>query len=105
MMLPGYCLMAAASAKLIAFPELVGATTSTMFAPGAMAWAYSTSKLVSTAQPNHVMLGAIGIERWAPIFWTENGERRRGRNVEDAVEDGQIVLDRRAAEGIHDQDG
>src|SRR5256885_798416 len=43
--------MAAASAALIAFPELVEATTSTIFAPGAMAWAYCTSKLVSTLQP------------------------------------------------------
>src|SRR2546428_14112766 len=43
--------MAAASAALIAFPELVEATTSTISAPGAMAWAYCTSKLVSTLQP------------------------------------------------------
>jgi len=37
MMLPGYSLMAAASATLMAFPELVDATTRTILAPGAMA--------------------------------------------------------------------
>src|SRR5260370_15981207 len=51
MMLPGYFAMAAVSATLIAFPELVEATTRTMFAPGAMAWAYCTSRLVSMLQP------------------------------------------------------
>src|SRR6266852_780102 len=52
MTLPGYFLMAKASAELMALPELVEATTSTIFAPGAMAWAYSTSRLVSKAQPS-----------------------------------------------------
>src|SRR5712692_3478959 len=55
--------MALASALLIALPELVEATTNTIFAPGAMAWAYSTSKLVSIAQPNKPwrVLAVIGV--------------------------------------------
>src|SRR5438094_9203322 len=44
--------MAAVSASFIAFPDEVDATSSTMLAPGAMAWAYSTSRLVSIVQPN-----------------------------------------------------
>src|SRR6266571_1559486 len=48
---PGNAAMAAFSAELIALPKDVEATSRTMFAPGAMAWAYSTSRLVSTAQP------------------------------------------------------
>src|SRR6267143_3591656 len=43
--------MAAVSASLIAFPDDVLATSSTMFAPGAMACAYSTSRLVSMLHP------------------------------------------------------
>src|SRR6267143_4387846 len=53
--------MAFASATLIAFPDDVDATTRTMFAPGAIAWAYSTSRLVSIDQPIsswNVLLGA-----------------------------------------------
>src|SRR2546425_13063730 len=44
--------MAAVSASLMAFPDEVAATSRTMLAPGAMAWAYSTSRLVSMVQPN-----------------------------------------------------
>src|SRR5216683_5752401 len=44
--------MAAASASLMAFPDEVAATSRTMLAPGAMACAYSTSRLVSMVQPN-----------------------------------------------------
>src|SRR6266849_10073190 len=63
MTLPGYFLMAKASAELMALPELVEATTNTIFAPGAMAWAYSTSKLVSISQPNTPwrLLAVIGV--------------------------------------------
>src|SRR5713226_6182386 len=50
-MLPGNCTIAAASAVLIALPAGLGATTSTIFAPGAIAWAHSTSKVVSMVQP------------------------------------------------------
>src|SRR5260370_40918712 len=62
MMLPGYSLMALASAELMALPELVEATTSTMFAPGAMAWAYSTSRLVSTVQPSSPWCALRGLK-------------------------------------------
>src|SRR2546427_5521783 len=50
-MAPGKAAIAAASASLIAFPEEVAATSSTMLAPGAIACAYSTSRLVSMVQP------------------------------------------------------
>src|SRR2546427_1581139 len=49
--------MAAVSASLIAFPDEVDATSRTMLAPGAMAWAYSTSRLVSIVQPNSSCFG------------------------------------------------
>src|SRR6266571_9318957 len=49
--------MAAVSASLIAFPDEVDATSRTMLAPGAMAWAYSTSRLVSMVQPNSSCFG------------------------------------------------
>src|SRR5947199_1493185 len=49
--------MAAVSASLIAFPDEVDATSRTMLAPGAMAWAYSTSRLVSIVQPNTPCFG------------------------------------------------
>src|SRR6058998_3110255 len=58
--------MAAASATLIAFPELVEATTSTIFAPGAMAWAYCTSKLVSTLQPASSWCVSLGAKTGHP---------------------------------------
>src|SRR5207244_13312238 len=58
--------MAAASAALIAFPELVEATTSTIFAPGAMAWAYCTSKLVSTLQPASLWCVSLGAQTAHP---------------------------------------
>src|SRR2546425_8831169 len=51
MMLPGNCAMGAASTVLIALPELVGATTRTIFARGAIAWAHSTSRVVSMVHP------------------------------------------------------
>src|SRR6266566_8068739 len=60
--------MAAASAALIAFPELVEATTSTIFAPGAIAWAYCTSKLVSTLQPASLWCVSLGAKTGHP-FW------------------------------------
>src|SRR5207247_1560644 len=58
--------MAAASATLIAFPELVEATTSTIFAPGAIAWAYCTSKLVSTLQPASSWCLSLGAKTGHP---------------------------------------
>src|SRR6266699_2877179 len=48
---PGNAAIAEASAELIALPEDVEATSRTMFAPGAIAWEYSTSRVVSTDQP------------------------------------------------------
>src|SRR5690242_13934617 len=56
-MAPGNAAMAAVSALLIALPDDVSATTSTMLAPGAIAWAYSTSRLVSIVQPNSPCFG------------------------------------------------
>src|SRR5216683_4121749 len=44
--------MAAVSASLMALPDEVAATSRTMLAPGAIAWAYCTSRLVSMVQPN-----------------------------------------------------
>src|SRR5437867_929745 len=61
MTLPGNCAMAAASTALIALPELVGATTRTIFAPGAIAWAHSTSKLVSMLHPISPWDGFLGL--------------------------------------------
>src|SRR6266852_4078773 len=49
--------MAEVSASLIAFPDEVDAMSRTMLAPGAMAWAYSTSRLVSIVQPNSSCTG------------------------------------------------
>src|SRR6267143_832645 len=49
---PGYAAIAAVSALLRALPEDVEATSRTMLAPGAIAWAYSTSRLVSIPQPS-----------------------------------------------------
>src|ERR1700758_1738266 len=54
---PRNALIAACSASLIALPEEVAATSSTMFAPGATACAYWTSRLVSIDQPNTSCLG------------------------------------------------
>src|SRR5258708_23292599 len=74
MMLPGYFAIAAASATLIAFPELVAATTRTMFAPGAMAWAYCTSRLVSMLQPT---------SPWCELFGANVGHPSGHRIVKD----------------------
>src|SRR5713226_488696 len=60
--------MAAASASLIAFPEEVAATSRTMLAPGAIAWAYSTSRLVSMLHPK----GSWGFPpKWPPLVTKE----------------------------------
>lgn len=48
------------SPKEMALPELVEATTSTIFAPGAMAWVYSTSKLVSKLQLSSAWWVSLG---------------------------------------------
>src|SRR5260370_33094316 len=50
MMLPGNVAMALDSEVLITLPCGDAATPRTIFAPGAMAWAHSTSRLVSTVQ-------------------------------------------------------
>src|SRR5690348_12124453 len=50
MIAPGYFWIASCSALLIEFPCGLGATTSTMFALGAIAWVHCTSRLVSSAQ-------------------------------------------------------
>src|SRR5216683_1131839 len=49
--------MAAVSASLMALPDEVEATSRTMLAPGAIAWAYCTSRLVSMVQPNSSCFG------------------------------------------------
>src|SRR6266478_7083892 len=57
-------------------------------------------------RPTHLALvGVGGIVNRTPVLWTENGKGRRRGNVEDGVEQGQIVLDRGTAEGVHNEDG
>ena len=58
-MAPGKAAMAAASASLIAFPDEVAATSKTMFAPGAIACAYCTSRLVSIVHENTPCIGFV----------------------------------------------
>src|SRR5437867_6789153 len=58
-MAPGKAAIAAASASLIAFPEEVAATTRTMLAPGAIACAYCTSRLVSIVHENTPCIGFV----------------------------------------------
>src|SRR5690242_216382 len=53
----GKAAIAAASALLMALPDDVAATSRTMFAPGAIACAYCTSRIVSIVQPNSPCLG------------------------------------------------
>src|SRR6266516_2070677 len=48
---PGNAAIAAVSAELIELPDEVDATSRTMLAPGAIAWEYSMSRVVSTDQP------------------------------------------------------
>src|SRR5712692_9584386 len=64
-MAPGYRPMAVASASLIAFPEEVEATSRTMLALGAIAWAYSTSRDVSMDHPNS---SCVGFRKLVLIF-------------------------------------
>src|SRR6266849_5318980 len=60
----------------------------------------------SLYRPTHLtMVRVVGIINRTPILRTENGKGRRRRNTEDPVEQGQIVLNRRTAEGVHDEDG
>jgi hypothetical protein len=63
------------------------ASTRRMLAPGAMAWAYSTSREISTAesQVRRRVVGAAGL-----VDLLEAG---RGRQAEMAVEGGQVAAD------------
>src|SRR5438477_11041087 len=88
--------MAAVSASLIAFPDEVDATSRTMLAPGAMAWAYSTSRLVSIVQPNSSCFG------FALMLITGHvlGSSGVGELLQNIVIDGGGEIPKRAANNV-----
>src|SRR5712692_1607129 len=79
MMLPGWAAMAFVSAVLIALPDEVLATTSTMFALGAMACAHCTSRLVSMLQPNSSWWVLFGLNVGQPVPHSTVNEGGSGR--------------------------
>src|SRR5437899_12185081 len=85
--------MAAVSASLIAFPDEVDATSRTMLAPGAMAWAYSTSRLVSMGQPNSSCFGFALMLTTGHVLASSGG----GELPQDIVKDGGAEIPRRAS--------
>ena len=54
-----------------------GVSTSRMFAPGAIVWAYSTSSVVSPAQPTRVSVGRYGAT--LPAGWMTFNDGGAGR--------------------------
>src|SRR5436309_15284578 len=58
--------MAAAAATVVGCPAVVEPTTSTTLAPGAIASAYCTSKLVSTLQPASAWCLSLGAKTGHP---------------------------------------
>src|SRR6266849_190825 len=85
--------MAAVSASLIAFPDDVAATSRTMFAPGAMAWAYSTSRLVSMVQLNSSCSGFALMLTVGHVV----GSRGVGELPQNIVKDGGAAIPKRAS--------
>src|SRR2546425_12861734 len=64
---------------LIVLPDEVGATARTMFASGAIAWAHSTSRVVSTAHPPtswSLLLKLLDGQPTGQITWKEGGSGR-----------------------------
>jgi hypothetical protein len=92
-MAPGKAAMAAVSASLIEFPDEVEATSRTMFAPGAMAWAYSTSRLVSIVQPNTSCFGFTLILTIGHVV----GSNGVGELPQNIVKDGGAGIPKRAS--------
>src|SRR6267143_2560472 len=85
--------MAAASALLMAFPDEVDATSRTMLAPGAIAWAYSTSRLVSIVQPNTPCFGFVLISNIGHVFVS----RGVGELPQNIVKDGGAAIPKTAS--------
>src|SRR5467141_718123 len=92
-MAPGYAAIAAVSALLMAFPEEVAATSRTMLAPGAMAWAYSTSRLVSMVQLNSACFGFTLMLTVGHVV----GSRGVGELPQNIVNDGGAEIPNRAS--------
>ena len=80
----------------------VGVSTSRMRAPGAIACAYSTSRLVSPAQPSRLLFRPV----WRHLAgWLDDGQSWRRRQPGGLVKDGQVAGDGRRSVGVHDHDG
>ena|SRR3989442_9644431 len=92
-MAPGYAAMAAVSASLMAFPDEVAATSRTMLAPGAIAWAYSTSRLVSMVQPNSSCSGFTLMLTFGQVV-VSSGVGELPQNI---VKDGGAEIPKRAS--------
>ena len=82
-----YFVVARRSASL-----LLAASASTMFAPGAMAWAHRTSSVISSAQPT--MFAVVRIERRDRVRLLKRREVRRIGQAERAVLEREIALRR-----------
>src|SRR6266852_6822818 len=85
--------MAAVSASLMALPDEVEATSRTMLAPGAIAWAYSTSRLVSMVQPNSSCSGFAKMLTVGHVV----GSRGVGELPQNIVKDGGAEIPKRAS--------
>ena len=85
--------MAAASASLMEFPDDVDATSRTMFAPGAIAWAYSTSRLVSMVQLKTPCFGFTLIFTIGHV----EGSNGVGEFPQNMVNDGGAAIPKRAS--------
>src|SRR5205807_7450587 len=85
--------MAAVSASLIAFPDEDAATSRTMLAPGAMAWEYCTSRLVSMVQPNSSCLGFALMLTVGHVL----GSRGVGELPQNIVKEGGAGIPKRAS--------
>src|ERR671922_958542 len=77
----------------MALPDDVAATSNTIFAPGAMAWAYSTSKLVSMVHPNTSCLGFVLM--LALLHWLESNGL--GAFPQKMVKDGGLGIPKTAS--------
>ena len=79
----------------------VGVSTSRIFAPGAMACAYSTSSVVSSAQPSMVALDGLNLGSLPNASTSSAGGSGRPHCL---IEDRQVMADGRRAERIDDDD-
>src|SRR6266849_1914658 len=77
----------------MAFPDDDAATSRTMLAPGAMAWEYCTSRLVSMVQPNSSCLGFALMLTVGHVL----GSRGVGELPQNIVNEGGAAIPKRAS--------